>query len=173
MVSKSDNQQRFSSWRRPTPVMKKSILLSVFVLLAFSVSVSAQTKEGETDAFELLLETDAKHNLGVAWQYFKMRKAYIAVLMRTEETMAAHPSFSKMDEILYLSGMSSYYLYLGKGKQRIDLSKMNDEDREKYAPEKLRSDAAEYLGQLVESYPKSKYLKKAKKALAALEADEN
>ncbi len=63
-----------------------------------------------------MLEADALHNLDVAWQYFKLKKAYVAVLLRAEETMAAHPTFTKMDEILYLSGMSSYYLATGKGK---------------------------------------------------------
>lgn len=134
-----------------------SFVLSL--LLAFSVN--AQTEPDDV-SFNKLLDADATHNLNVAWQYFKLKKAYIAALLRTEETMAAHPTFSKMDEVLYVAGMSSYYLSAGKGKQKIDLTKMKEEDREKYATEKLREDAVGYLGQLIELFPESKYAEKAK-----------
>lgn len=134
----------------------------------FSISISAQ-KETESLSFEQILEADAQHNLDVAWQYYKMRKAYLAVLMRTEETMAAHPGFSKMDEILYLSGMSSYYLSIGKGKQKIDLGKMPEEDRERYSPPRLKEDAFAYLSKLAEDFPDSKYTKKSRGTLRKLE----
>ena len=148
--------------------MKKSVLLLfAFVLVSTSV-VFAQKKEPEL-SFAERLEADAKHNLDVAWQYFKRRKAYIAVLFRTEETIVAHPTFSKMDEILYLSGMSSYYLLIGKGKQKIDLEKMSESDREKFTPERLKEDAQAYLTQLVEEHTDSKYVKKAKSVLEILE----
>jgi outer membrane protein assembly factor BamD (BamD/ComL family) len=147
--------------------MKKIILLTTFVLLVFSFSISAQDKTKD-DPFARLVEADAVHNLDVAWQYFKLRKAYKGVLLRTEETIAAHPEFTKMDEVLYLAGMSSYYLSIGKGRQKIDLSKLPEEDREKYQPSRLKEDAEAYLSQLVENYKESKYVSKAKKTLKKL-----
>ncbi|MDH3492545.1 MAG: outer membrane protein assembly factor BamD [Acidobacteriota bacterium] len=151
--------------------MKKTILVTSLLLLLFSLNVAAQDTEEQLPIGQLL-EADAKHNLDVAWQYFRLRKAYIAVLMRTEETMAAHPAFTKMDEILYLSGMSSYYLLNGKGKQKIDLEKMSESDREKFAPERLKEDALAYLAQLIDDYPDSKYADKAKPVLKKLRPEE-
>lgn len=151
--------------------MKKTLFLTILLTLifsfSFSVSVSAQDEPDKLPIGQLL-EADALHNLDVAWQYFKLKKAYVAVLLRAEETMAAHPTFTKMDEILYLSGMSSYYLAIGKGKQKLDLEKLSPEDREKYQPDKLKEDAVAYLGQLVETFPDSKYAAKAKDTLKDL-----
>ena len=146
--------------------MKKAILLFCFIFLLFSFSAAAQERDEEKPvSIDVLLERDALDNLKIAWHYFKLRKAYNAVLVRMEETMAAHPTFTKADEVLYLLGMSSYYLAEGKGKQKIDLSQIREEDRDKYTPEKLREAARAYLGTLVEEYPESKYAKKAKKTL--------
>lgn len=149
--------------------MKKAILLFSFIFLTFSVSTFAQTGDDEKPVpINTLIEEDAQHNLNVAWQYFKLKKAYNAVLVRMEETIVAHPTFSKMDEVLYLSGMSSYYLANEKGKQKIDLEKIPEEDREKYTPEKLREAAEAYLGELIEEHPDSKYADKAKKTFKKL-----
>ena len=110
----------------------RSLLAYAFIMLALFVSgAAAQTDPKERLPLDQILEADANHNLDVAWQYFKLKKAYKAVILRTEETMAAHPTFSKMDEILYLSGMSSYYLSEGKGKQKINLERLPEEDRER------------------------------------------
>ena len=126
-------------------------------------------QEENSQSFEQLLEADAKENLSKAWFYFKSRKAYVAVINRTDETMAAHPTFSKMDEVLYLSGMASYYLYLGKGKQKLARMKLTESEQERFAKPKLKENALAYLTQFVDKYPDSKYQKKAKKALADLE----
>ncbi|NNF00171.1 MAG: hypothetical protein HKN25_14220, partial [Pyrinomonadaceae bacterium] len=119
--------------------MKKVFLTIGLVVVLFSVAAFAQKpKSGkETLSIDKVLEADAAHNLNVAWQYFKLRKAYKAVLMRTDETLAAHPTFSKIDEIFYLHGMSSYYLANGKGKQKLDLEKLSKEDRERFSKENL------------------------------------
>lgn len=128
-----------------------------------------QAQEENTQSFEQLLEADAKMNLEKAWFYFKSRKAYVAVINRTDETMAAHPTFSKMDEVLYLSGMSNYYLYFGKGKQKLARMKLTESEKELFAKPKLKENALAYLTQFVDEYPDSKYLKKAKKALSELQ----
>ena len=145
--------------------MKKIFLVFSFVLLIFSISAFAQKKENKKVTIDVILERDAKHNLNVAWQYFKLRKAYKAVLYRTDEIIAAHPTFTKIDEVFYLHGMSSYYLANGKGKQKLELDKLSKEDQERFSKETLNEDSAVYLKMLVEEHPKSKYVKKAKKIL--------
>ncbi|MEZ5346206.1 MAG: outer membrane protein assembly factor BamD [Pyrinomonadaceae bacterium] len=156
--------------------MKKALFVSSFIILLFSASVFSQTQDGNKDpefSLEQVLDIDANHNLDVAWQAFKSRKAYKAVLMRTEETMAAHPTYSKMDEILYLSGASSYYLSIGKGKQKIDLSMLNEEEKKRYAPQRLKEDSIAFLGMLIEQHPDSKYKDDAEKLLKKIESDDN
>ena len=53
------------------------------------------------------LEKDSLHNLEVARQYFKLRKAYVGALERCEEVLAGNPTFSKIDEVLYIAGSST------------------------------------------------------------------
>ena len=132
---------------------------------------SANAQRNVTPAIERdpVLEADAKHNLDVALQAFTPHKqAYKQVLSRFEETLAAYPEFSKMDEFLYMAGMSSWYLSQNKGKQKVDLR--SEKEREKYAPEKLRADAIVYLQMLVDKYPQSRYLSQAQQGLRSLTA---
>jgi len=137
-----------------------------FSFFAFGNAVFAQKQIKLQIQRDPILELDAKHNLEVAQQYFKTKKAYKAVLMRFEETFAAYPEFSKMDEFLYLAGMSSFYLSENKGKQKI----VTEEEKKKFAPAKLREDATAYLAQLVEKYPQSTFKVEAEKTLKTLEA---
>jgi outer membrane protein assembly factor BamD (BamD/ComL family) len=149
--------------------MKRNLLVLAIIIFGFSAfenSVFAQKQIEPQIQRDPILEADASHNLEVANQYFKTKKAYKAVLMRFEETFAAYPDFSKMDEFLYLAGMSSFYLSENKGKQKI----VSEEDKKKFAPEKLREDATAYLAQLVEKHPQSQYKTEAEKALKTLEA---
>jgi outer membrane protein assembly factor BamD (BamD/ComL family) len=116
-----------------------------------------------------LMETDAKHNLDVAKQYYSpLKKAYKSVLDRFEETHDTYPEFSQMDEFLYIAGMSSWYLSEGKGKQKIDPK--TEKSPEKYTPEKLRANAVAYLTELVERHPDSKFRPDAEKALRTIGA---
>lgn len=151
--------------------MKKAFLFFGLIISFFVFAENSYAQKNIEPQIERdpILEADAKHNLEVAWQYFKLKKAYKAVLDRCEETIAAHPEFSKMDEILYLSGMSSYYLSENKGKQKIDLK--TEKDRERFAPEKLKENAEAYLAMLVEKYPDSKYKGEAEKTLKVLKND--
>jgi outer membrane protein assembly factor BamD (BamD/ComL family) len=149
--------------------MKKNFTILAFLLFtffAFNNSAFAQKQIEPQIQRDPVLELDAKHNLEVAQQYFKTKKAYKAVLMRFEETFAAYPEFSKMDEFLYLAGMSSFYLSQNKGKQKV----VTEDEKKKFAPEKLREEAGAYLTQLVEKYPQSTYKAEAEKTLKTLEA---
>lgn len=142
--------------------MRKPILLFV-ALLAFGLgaaSVRAQGTVREPDSAAMrdpLLEKDSLHNLDAAWQYFKLKKAYRASLSRAEEIIAGYPNFSKVDEALYIAGMSNLYLSEKKGKQPPVLP-----------VEKHRTEARAYLSRLVSDYPDSKYRKDAEEELGSL-----
>ena len=147
--------------------MRKIFLTSIFVsLVAFSSASTVLAQRNIDPAIDRdpILEADAKHNLDVAWQAFKpLKKAYKQVIMRFEETFAAYPQFSKMDEFLYLAGMSSVYLSKNEGKQKVNLK--NEKEKEKYAPEKLKEDAIGYFSMLIEKFPASKYRPEAEATL--------
>ncbi len=149
--------------------MKRNLLVlafTIFSLFVFGNSAFAQKQIEPQIQRDPILEADASHNLEVAQQYFKTKKAYKAVLLRFEETFAAYPEFSKMDEFLYLAGMSSFYLSENKGKQKIDTK--SEDEKKKYAPEKLREDATVYFSLIVEKYPQSQYKAEAEKTLEAI-----
>lgn len=150
--------------------MKRSInFLSFFIILFAGIGQSVYAQRNPTPAIarDPILEADAKHNLDVARQaYAPLKRAYKQVLLRFEETYAAYPEFSQIDEFLYLAGMSSYYLAEGKGKQKVDLR--SEKEKEKFAPAKLREEAIAYLSTVIEKYPESKFVADANKVLAVL-----
>lgn len=110
------------------------------------------------------LEKDSLHNLEVAQQYFKLKKAYYAALKRCEEIIAGNPNFAKIDEALYIAGMSSLYLAENRGKQKI--GEIPEKNRLK--PEQYRLDARTYLSQLVNEHQDSSFNKQAQDALRDL-----
>ena len=139
------------------------------ILFVVSLPSVASAQRNVQPAYDPILEKDAKHNLDVAWQAFgPARKAYKQVLLRFEETFAAYPDFSGMDEFLYLAGMSSYYLSKNKGKQKVNMK--SDREKDKYSPERLREDAVAYLSSLIEKYPDTPRRGEAEKVLAELKA---
>jgi outer membrane protein assembly factor BamD (BamD/ComL family) len=114
------------------------------------------------------LESDAaaKHELEVARHYFKNKKAYYAAFRRCEELAAGYPEFYKLDEVLYMAGMSSLYLAEGKGKQKPPAS--TPEKAQEFSPESLRATARDYLSRVVSDFPRSDFRKNAQEALARL-----
>ena len=142
---------------------------SFIIVGTLAVGIQAQRNVAKAIDRDPLLEADAKHNLDVAWQSYSLKKAYKGVLSRFEETYAAYPEFSKIDEFLYLAGMSSYYLSDNKGKQKVDLKL--EKEKDKFAPARLREDAVAYLSQLVEKHPDSKFVDDAKKTLEMIKAE--
>jgi DNA polymerase III alpha subunit len=142
--------------------MKKAALLISLCAVALvygAPCVRAQASRGP-DASTLRdadLEKDSLHNLEVARQYFKLKKAYVASLKRVEEIIAGNPNFAKIDETLYIAGMSNFYLSQNRGKQASKLP-----------PEKHREEARNYLSQLVNEHPDSSYHKLALDALREL-----
>ena len=149
--------------------MKLNLLRSILALSLVLITVSGlYAQRNVTPAIDRdpVLEQDAKHNLDVAMNAFKLKKAYKGVLLRFEETYAAYPDFSRIDEFLYIAGMSSYYLSENKGKQPVDLK--SDKEKDKYAPAKLKEDAIAYLSEIVEKHPDSQYRSDAEKTLKLL-----
>lgn len=147
--------------------MRISVLAIFLAATLFSIPSLAQRNVTPAIERDPLLEADARHNLDVAWQAFgPARKAYKQVLLRFEETFAAYPDFSKMDEFLYLAGMSSYYLSKNEGKQKVNLK--IEKEKEKYAPEKLRQDAVAYLSLMLDRNPDSQYRSNADRILKEL-----
>jgi len=143
-----------------------TFLFFLFGVLAFNSTGLAQRNVTPAVERDPLLEADAKHNLDVAWQAFRLKKAYKGVIMRFDETFAAYPEFSKMDEFLYLAGMSSYYLSDNKGKQKVDLTMGEKEKR--FSPDRLREDAMVYFSMIGDKYPQSKYREEALKTLSEM-----
>lgn len=145
--------------------MKKVVSMLCLLFAALMLGAPAARAQGaqrgpdQTTIRDAELERDSKHNLEVAQQYFKLRKAYRAALARTEEIIVANPTFSKIDEALYIAGMSSLYLSENRGKQ-----KLKPED----SPEKFRANARGYLTQLVRDFPDSAFHSEAEEALRAL-----
>lgn len=142
--------------------MRKSCLIIalfavVLVFAAPSTRAQGNIKQGPDVVRDPEMEKDSLHNLEVARQYFKLRKAYKASLARCEEIIAGNPIFSKIDEVLFIAGESSLRLAENKGKQAV-----------KTATDKLREDARDYLSQLVNSYPDSKFREDALESLKAL-----
>ena len=151
--------------------MKRNLIALIFTVFGLFIfaggTIHAQKQIEPAVQRDPILEADASHNLEVAQQYFKTKKAYKAVLMRFEETYAAYPDFSKMDEFLYLAGMSSFYLSQNKGKQKIDQNSAIE--KEKFAPAKLMENAVGYFSAIVEKFPQSPHKPEAEKMLKELE----
>ena len=138
-----------------------TISLLVLALVCVSPSVRAQsTAKTGPDASTVRdpeMEKDSLHNLEVARQYFKLKKAYVASLTRCEEIIAGNPTFSRIDEVLYIAGASSLRLAQKQGKQAS-----------KTPPDKLRDDGREYLSRLAKEFPESEFRGLAEKELRTI-----
>jgi outer membrane protein assembly factor BamD (BamD/ComL family) len=136
---------------------------------AATVHAQGGAKQGPTVVRDLDMEQESLHNLEVARQYFKLRKAYVASLERCEEVLAGNPTFSKIDEILYIAGSSSLGLSDARGKQKPDQYVIREgEKKTTLTPQEFRDKARDYLSQLVNDYPQSKFKDEALADLKSL-----
>ncbi|HKR00994.1 MAG TPA: hypothetical protein VJT09_09990, partial [Pyrinomonadaceae bacterium] len=94
------------------------ISMCAVVLVCGAEGARAQASRGPDSSTlrDSDLEKDSLHNLEVARQYFKLKKAYVASLKRVEEIIAGNPNFARIDETLYIAGMSNLYLSQNRGK---------------------------------------------------------
>lgn len=117
------------------------------------------------------LERDSLHNLEVARNYFKLKKAYVASLKRCEEIIAGNPNFANIEEVLLMAGQSSLWLAEKKGKQSPDLYVTFDNgEKRRLTAEQFREMGRDYLNKLIKDHPDSPYAKQAREELSALEA---
>ena len=151
----------------------KLLVLSLFLVFSFS-AVQAQGVRSGPDPSTIRdpdLERDSQHNLDVAKNYFKLKKAYVAALKRCEEIIAGNPNFQKIDEVLLMAGQSSVWLSQNKGKQNPTLYVSFDGgEKRTLTSEQFREMGRVYLKKLVEEYPNSPYAKEAQEELRGLEA---
>ncbi|HEX3143505.1 MAG TPA: outer membrane protein assembly factor BamD [Pyrinomonadaceae bacterium] len=145
------------------------VVTGILLLTAANASAQGGAKKGPEVARDPDMEQDSLHNLEVARQYFKLRKAYVASLERCEEVLAGNPAFSKIDEILFMAGASSLNLSEAKGKQKPDQYVIREgEKKTTLTPQEFRDKARDYLSQLVNDYPQSKFREDALANLKSL-----
>ncbi|HET9479984.1 MAG TPA: outer membrane protein assembly factor BamD [Pyrinomonadaceae bacterium] len=149
------------------------VLMLIFaaVLLVPAPAAQAQTVRTGPDPNTLRdpdLEKDSQHNLEVAKNYFKLKKAYVAALKRCEEIIAGNPNFAKIEEVLLMAGQSSLWLSEKKGKQSPDLYVTFDGgERRTLTSEQFREMGRESLSKLIKDYPDGSYTKQAREELRA------
>jgi hypothetical protein len=112
------------------------------------------------------LEKDSLHNLEVARNYFKLKKAYVAALKRLEEIIAGNPNFAKIEEVYLMAGQSSLWLAEGKGKQKADQYVTFDGGAKRtLTPDEFRLKGREYLSRLVHYFASGPFTKQAEEEL--------
>jgi outer membrane protein assembly factor BamD (BamD/ComL family) len=117
------------------------------------------------------LERDSHHNLEVAKNYFRLKKAYVAALKRCEEIIAGNPNFAKIDEVLLMAGQSSLWLSQNKGKQKPEqYVSFDGGEKKSLTSEQFREMGRGYLNKLVTDYPESPFAKLAREELRTFEA---
>src|SRR6476659_9870188 len=152
--------------------MKLTILFALVLVFAAVPSTYAQGFKTGPDPSTLRdpdLERDSYHNLEVAKNYFKLKKAYVASLKRCEEIIAGNPNFAKIEEVLLMAGQSSLWLADKKGKQSPDLYVIFEDGKKRtLTSEQFREMGRDYLNKLVADHPDSPFAKEAREELAAL-----
>ena len=148
------------------------ILFSIFLFVGAPAYAQGGVKSGPDPSTlrDPDLERDSLHNLEVAKNYFKLKKAYVAALKRCEEIIAGNPNFQKIDEVLLMAGQSSLWLSQNKGKQRPDQYVSFDGGEKKtLTSQQFREMGVDYLNKLIKDYPESQFTKQAQEELRTLE----
>ena len=151
------------------------VLVLLFLLFVGTPSTPAQggVRTGPDPATlrDPDLERDSLHNLEVARNYFKLKKAYVAALKRCEEIIAGNPNFAKIEEVLLMAGQSSLWLSEGKGKQKPDLYvSFEGGEKKTLTSQQFREMGRDYLNKLIKDYPDSPFAKQAQEELRLLDA---
>src|SRR5215510_9863144 len=135
----------------------KILLVLLALLVIAPVSYAQGGVKGGPDPSTLRdpdLERDSYHNLEVARNYFKLKKAYVASLKRCEEIIAGNPNFAKIEEVLLMAGQSSLWLSEGKGKQKPDLYvSFEGGEKKTLTSQQFREMGLDYLNKLIKDYP--------------------
>jgi outer membrane protein assembly factor BamD (BamD/ComL family) len=153
--------------------MSKNLLAALVLSFAFAISVPAVWAQGTVRSGpdpstmrDPELEKDSQHNLEVARNYFKLKKAYVATLKRCEEIIAGNPNFARIDEVLLMAGQSSLWLSQNKGKQRPEqYVSFDGGEKRTLTPQQFREMGVDYLKMLIKGYPESPFAKQAQAEL--------
>ena len=156
--------------------MRKKLVLGFAMLCALAVAAPLVHAQGGVKAGpdsstirDPDLEKDSLHNLEVARNYFKLKKAYVASLKRCEEIIAGNPNFARIEEVLLIAGESSLALAESKGKQAPSLYAAYDANGKRtLKAEEFRDMGREYLTRLINDYPQSKFRQQAEADLQAV-----
>ena len=155
----------------------KTSVLTLFIVLFMGVAVAPSYAQGvrsgpdQSTLRDPDLERDSHHNLEVAKNYFKLKKAYVAALKRCEEIIAGNPNFAKIEEVLLMAGQSSIWLSQNKGKQKPDLYvSFEGGEKRTLTSEQFLEMGKAYLNKLVTEYPNGDFTRQAQEALRALGA---
>jgi hypothetical protein len=150
------------------------LFLCLFVLLVSAPAGYAQGVRSGPDPSTIRdpdLERDSQHNLEVAKNYFKLKKAYVASLKRCEEIIAGNPNFAKIEEVLLMAGQSSIWLSQNKGKQKPELYvSFEGGEKRTLTSEQFLEMGKTYLNKLIAEYPNGEYARQAQEELRALPA---
>ena len=155
--------------------MRNKFLLLFVMLFLFAVAPAtfAQVKNGPDPSTmrDPDLERDSLHNLEVAKNYFKLKKAYVAALKRCEEIIAGNPNFARIDEVLLMAGQSSLWLSQNKGKQKPEQYVSFDGGEKKtLTSQQFREMGVDYLNKLIKDFPEGSFAKQAQEELRLLDA---
>ncbi len=156
--------------------MKKAFFVVSLVFCAVLISAPVGNAQGGVKAGpdpstirDPELEKDSLHNLEVARNYFKLKKAYVAALMRLEEIIAGNPNFAKIEEVYLMAGQSSLWLAEGKGKQKADqYVTFGGGTKRTLTPDEFKAKGRDYLSRLVHDYSSGPYSKQAEEELRAV-----
>src|SRR5215211_353417 len=156
--------------------MKAVMIVTLVVVAVLFVSAPAARAQGvrtgpdPSTMRDPDLEKDSLHNLEVAKNYFKLKKAYVAALKRCEEIIAGNPNFQKIDEVLLMAGQSSLWLSQNKGKQRPEqYVSFDGSEKKTLTTAQFREMGVDYLNKLIKDYPESPFAKEAREELRMLE----
>jgi outer membrane protein assembly factor BamD (BamD/ComL family) len=150
----------------------KLLLLLLLFVIAAPVSYAQGGVKGGPDPSlrDPDLERDSYHNLEVARNYFKLKKAYVAALKRCEEIIAGNPNFAKIEEVLLMAGQSSLWLSQNKGKQKPELYvSFEGSEKRTLTSAQFREMGVDYLKKLINDYPNSPFARQAQEELRLLE----
>jgi len=122
--------------------MKLTARIPLLLSAILSICVGAANAQGPAGGRieaprDPIMETTARHNLEVARWYLTKRKAYEGARDRLQEILDTYPEFSRIDEVFFLLGEA--HMKLGKPEQ-----------------------ASDYYNKVVEKYPGSEFMEKAR-----------
>jgi hypothetical protein len=157
--------------------MRIQLLVALLIVLGMSAAAPSLKAQGvktgpdasmSRDPFE---EKDSLHNLEVARNYFRLKKAYVAALSRCEEIIEGNPNFTKIEEVLLMAAQSSLWLAEGKGKQ-VPTLYFTFEGGVKRAltSDEFREKGRAYLNRLLNEFPDSTYRRRAAEELRVLDS---